>query len=273
MSVIANAQLTVTDLTDVAYIRQYYLIQDSILPTPDKPTSSPPGGNWATTEQKASLECTDSETGKSKLTDNSLYTVVLTAYTNGEYDYSDVSLSSSYAAAKEAYSAILDVKSSYVAQSDFGTLEKYFKNYLEANGQYVEQDNTYVQTVTDGLQKYIEKTQGFIRSGIIGMNEKNEPIEGIMIAQKDITEESLTAGSQVKVLKGPAFYSTLTSDELAFWVGGSDSDTQNNNNMPTQLASVSNQELNVDKAVVNGYLAIGSWHISKENGLTVKWVG
>ena len=292
MAVIANAQLTMADLTDVACIRQYYLLQGSTLSAPGKPTSNPPGGSWVTAEPSYTSGST-----------NSLYTVMLTAYTNGEYDYSDVSLSSSYEAAKEAYNKaisaldavditnvnvlsnkanidqqtneIYKIKSDYTAHSEFGSLKETLTNSIALNKLYSEQVNSYSLEIGTALNQYISYSDGFIRSGIIGVNSKNEPIEGIMIAQHIATEEKTVlkdgTETEVTILKGPSFYSTLTSTELAFWVGDSESDTQNNKNTP--VASISNQTLNIDQAVVDGSLTIGEWLISKDNGFTIKWIG
>ena len=89
MAVIAQDQITLTDLTDVAASTTYYYSQTSTLAAPSKPTVKSPTG-WTTTEPTVD-------------TTKSLYTSVRTDWSNGEFTWSDVSLSSSYEAAKAAY--------------------------------------------------------------------------------------------------------------------------------------------------------------------------
>jgi len=69
----------------------YYKLQSSTLAKPAKPTTKVPSG-WDDTEPSYTPGST-----------NSLYVVELTEYTDGTWAYSEVSLSSSYEAAKEAY--------------------------------------------------------------------------------------------------------------------------------------------------------------------------
>lgn len=79
----------------VASTVRYYKLSTS---TPSKPTSRPPSG-WTTTEP------TYVEGSK-----ESLYFTDLTIFSNATYSYSDVSLSSSYEAAKKAYEEALEAK-------------------------------------------------------------------------------------------------------------------------------------------------------------------
>lgn len=87
--VIASDQITLTDLTDVSASTTYYLAQTSTLTAPSKPTVKSPTG-WTTTEPTVD-------------TSKSLYVSTRTDWSNGEFTWSDVSLSSSYEAAKAAY--------------------------------------------------------------------------------------------------------------------------------------------------------------------------
>lgn len=66
---------------------RYYLLQPSTLAAPEKPTTYPPSSTWVTTEPIYSGPDNDSDT---------LYFVVCTVYTNGEFEYSDVLISSTY---------------------------------------------------------------------------------------------------------------------------------------------------------------------------------
>lgn len=92
MAIKASASITLSATVDVAAVWRYYLLQASTLATPAKPTSNPPGGSWSTTEPSYTAGST-----------NSLYFTDLTVFSDGSFAYSNVSLSSSYEAAKAAY--------------------------------------------------------------------------------------------------------------------------------------------------------------------------
>ena len=92
MAVKARAEITLSSIRDVQSVTRYYLLQSSTSAVPTKPTTNPPGGNWVTTEPTYTTGST-----------NSLYFVDLTVFSDDSFFYSDVSLSSSYEAAKVAY--------------------------------------------------------------------------------------------------------------------------------------------------------------------------
>ena len=92
----ARAQITIQFIVDVKATYRYYLLQSSTITSPpSKPTtfspSSPPSG-WDDTEPSYTSEST-----------NSLYFVDCTVFCDDTFQYSEVSKSSSYEAAKEAY--------------------------------------------------------------------------------------------------------------------------------------------------------------------------
>ena len=95
VAVKARAQITIQFIVDVKATYRYYLLQSSNLGVPSKPTtfspSSPPSG-WDDTEPSYTEEST-----------NSLYFVDCTVFCDDTFKYSEVSLSSSYEAAKKAY--------------------------------------------------------------------------------------------------------------------------------------------------------------------------
>ena len=131
-------QITLKVLTDVESTTYYYLLVSSIAPTPSAPTTNPPGGGWSTTEpgffsyvptqdtaiisgknyytrsgssgsyvytlvSEPTIENLNSYYEKIYGDTKSLYVTVQTVYTDGTYEYTVPSLSSSYEAAKEAY--------------------------------------------------------------------------------------------------------------------------------------------------------------------------
>ena len=111
---------------------RYYLLQSSTLAAPEKPSTYPPPSTWATTEPIYSNSNNDSDT---------LYFVVCTVYTNGEFKYSDVLISSTYESIRNAETRINQTKSSI----DFSITEQItsvrtdYKTYTDnALGNYVD---------------------------------------------------------------------------------------------------------------------------------------
>lgn len=89
--IVSKIEITLTRVIDVASNMRYYKLQSSTAAAPSKPAANPPSG-WSTTEPSYTSGST-----------NTLYFVDCTVYSNGTFKYSDVSKSSSYEAAKEAY--------------------------------------------------------------------------------------------------------------------------------------------------------------------------
>lgn len=94
----ASAQITLYFVIDVKASYRYYLLQSSTLAKPSKPTTYPPSSAWSTTEPSYTSGST-----------NSLYFVDSTVFCNNSFSYTDVSLSTSYEAAKEAYNKAVAV--------------------------------------------------------------------------------------------------------------------------------------------------------------------
>lgn len=91
MAVKASAIITLSHLVDIVSTTRYYKLQSSTAAAPSKPTANPPSG-WSKTEPTYTAGST-----------NTLYFVDCTVFSNATFAYSDVSKSSSYKAAKEAY--------------------------------------------------------------------------------------------------------------------------------------------------------------------------
>lgn len=91
MAIIACASITLAQTVDITEVTWYYKLQASTAARPAKPTTATPSG-WSTTEPTYTEGST-----------NSLYVCQKTTFSDGTFSYSDVSLSSSYEAAKIAY--------------------------------------------------------------------------------------------------------------------------------------------------------------------------
>ena len=93
MAVKAKAEITIYRVVDVDKVTRYYLLQSSTVAAPSKPADGASiGSNWSTTEPSYSSGST-----------MTLYFVDQTVLSNGTIKYSEVSKSSSYEAAKEAW--------------------------------------------------------------------------------------------------------------------------------------------------------------------------
>ena len=100
MAIKASATITLSAVRDLQSCTRYYLLQSSTSTKPAKPTTNPPGGSWVTAEPTYTSGST-----------NSLYFCDLNVFSDGSFAYSDVSLSSSYEAAKAAYNKAVTAES------------------------------------------------------------------------------------------------------------------------------------------------------------------
>lgn len=96
----ASAQITLFHIIDIKASYRYYLLQASTLAKPSKPTTQPPSSSWTTTEPSYTSGSTQN-----------LYFVDCTVFSDNTFEYTDVSLSSSYEAAKAAYTKATSVES------------------------------------------------------------------------------------------------------------------------------------------------------------------
>lgn len=90
MTVKGSATITLTQYRDTQSVTRYYILTTAGSSAPSKPTTKPPSSDWSDSEPACDISKT-------------LYFCDLTIFSNGEWEYSAVSKSSSYEAAKEAY--------------------------------------------------------------------------------------------------------------------------------------------------------------------------
>lgn len=99
--------------TNILSVTWYYILQDESAEAPDAPTDDEPA-DWTTTEPTYTEGSTDV-----------LYTVLKTTYIDGTFEYGDVSLSSSYAAARAAYEEAVEarqVATKYISADSTGLM-------------------------------------------------------------------------------------------------------------------------------------------------------
>lgn len=91
MTIKASSQITISKVIDIHACYRYYKLQGSTLAKPTKPTKNPPDG-WSDTEPAYISGST-----------NTLYFVDCNVYSDKSFSFSEVSKSSSYEAAKDAW--------------------------------------------------------------------------------------------------------------------------------------------------------------------------
>lgn len=148
MAVKARTTITVTVERDIQAVYWFYLLQSSTAYAPVKPTISPStlvaNSNW-----------TMSEPAYTEGSTNSLYIVEGTIFTDGTWAYSEVSLSSSYEAAKLAYNKA-----------------------VTAGQAAAEADDTANNTASDLSENYYTKTD---------MDSSLELVDGVIMGKVEAT--------------------------------------------------------------------------------------
>ena len=111
MAVKASATITLTQYRDTQSVTRYYKLQPAGSSAPLKPETKPPSSDWTDSEPACDIS-------------KELYFCDLTIFSNGEWEYSKVSKSTSYEAAKQAYNRADN------AQKSIDNLEIGGRNYF-----------------------------------------------------------------------------------------------------------------------------------------------
>lgn len=153
MAVKASAQITLNYIVDIEATYRYYLLQSSTLTAPSKPTTFPPSSEWTDTEPSYTSEST-----------NSLYFVDCTVFCDDTFQYSEISLSSSYEAAKEAYNKASD------AQTRITNAETLIEQNTEmialrATAQEVDNTNKIISDLEAKLEIQADSIASLVRNG------------------------------------------------------------------------------------------------------------
>lgn len=162
--ILARNSITLHHLRDITAVVWYYKLQSSTASAPAKPTKATPSG-WTTTEPTYTEGST-----------NSLYVCQKTTFSDGSFEYSDVSLSSSYEASKAAYAKSVQAKETAdAAQEDIDNLEIGGRNLLlktavakTATGEYVtnySQSNYAKELLSGNTDDYFTASFDFVATG------------------------------------------------------------------------------------------------------------
>ena len=146
MTVKASAQITISKVIDIYACYRYYKLQSSTLVKPAKPTTNPPSG-WSDTEPAYVSGST-----------NTLYFVDCNVYSDMTFSFSEVSKSTSYEAAKDAWNKANNAQDTADSKPDMSDVEDYVVSRgenLVTNGTCLLGDNTNFSSFTyDGSDTY-----------------------------------------------------------------------------------------------------------------------
>lgn len=193
MAIKAKAEITISKIIDIDKVVRYYLLQSSTLAAPSKPADGAAiSSKWSKTEPSYTSGST-----------STLYFVDQTVMSNGALKYSEVSKSSSYEAAKEAWNKANAAQSTAnSANNKIDGLRVGGRNLI----QHSEFTNTYWKA-SNGIE--IVNTSGsrfsFTSDGIKTIKSSGWGGTGIYI-HTDIApieyEKTLTLSMDLKIIKG-----------------------------------------------------------------------
>ena len=220
MAIKAKAEITISKIIDIDKVVRYYLLQSSTLAAPSKPADGAAiSSKWSKTEPSYTSGST-----------STLYFVDQTVMSNGALKYSEVSKSSSYEAAKEAWNKANAAQNSATsANNKIDGLQVGGRNLIQRS----EFTNTYWEA-SNGIN--IVNTNGsifsFTSDGIKTIKSSGWGGTGIYI-HTDIApieyEKALTLSMDLKIIKGNdaefSAYANTVSD-INWWtqnIGGNGS--------------------------------------------------
>lgn len=272
MAVKASAQITLNYIVDIEATYRYYLLQSSTLTAPSKPTTFPPSSEWDDIEPSYTSEST-----------NSLYFVDCTVFCDDTFQYSEVSLSSSYEAAKEAYNKASD------AQTRITNAETLIEQNTEmialrATAQEVNDASSKIEELEAKLDIQTKSISSLIRNGKTGSLLKQDDeklyffdISGLETDISKNAEEIIGVkdsqtqlGNDVNYLMGKTEYIAVGTDEndkpyIELGEGDSDFKVKITNDQiqfkdgQSTPAYITNQKLMIDNAEVKNELQFGNF--------------
>jgi len=181
MAVKASAAVTLSAIVDVQAVWKFYLKQSSTLTAPSKPTTFPPSSAWDDTEP--TYDPTKTET---------LYVVDCNVFSDGTFEYTEVSISTAFEAAKAAYNKAVNAETAAndaassadrnasdiveLASNAFTEIAKSQDSVLSTVSEqyYLKQD---AERLVSEVSTQIEQTNEDV---VIRFNQFNAELEGIV---------------------------------------------------------------------------------------------
>ena len=268
--IISKNEITLTRVVDIASNMRYYKLESSTSVAPSKPTENPPH-DWSTTEPSYTSGST-----------NTLYFVDCTIYSNETFKYSDVSKSSSYEAAKEAYNK---------AQAAQETVDKTRQEFTDYQSSITNElgtirtDASETRTILDGKISDLSELIGdiddidpdttiakILKTYSSSITQNATDITAI-VSKKYQTSEDVNDIVNAKALSEREYLQTyLRFDENGLTLGKSDSDflTVLTNTMLAfrqsglDVAYISNLALYITQAIIKERLIFGADRSDKQ---------
>ena len=288
MAVKASAQITLNYIVDIEATYRYYLLQSSTLTAPSKPTTFPPSSEWTDTEPSYTSEST-----------NSLYFVDCTVFCDDTFQYSEVSLSSSYEAAKEAYNKASDAQTR-ITNAETQIEENMEQITLRATAEEVNDASSKIDELEAKIEIQANSISSLIRNDQ-GASLLRQEANGVyyidisdiedIVSKKNANEinsvkdRQTQLGNDVNYLMGKTEYITIGTDENDkpyIELGEGDSDfkvkitneaIQFKDGQSTPPAYITKQKLMIEKAQVNNELQFGNfvWKKRSNGNMGLTW--
>ena len=268
MAVKARATITLTSYRDTQSVTRYYKLQTAGSSAPLKPDTKPPSSDWTDSEPACDIS-------------KELYFCDLTMFSNGEWEYSKVSKSSSYEAAKQAYNkaqgaqdSIDDIGDS-VIRLDSSIEQTAGAVVIEALSDYVRNEDVENEdgTVTEGFNSIIEALRaaitaadGRVTTEVANRIEANDGIQAQITEirnRMDFDESGLIFKSFVDGVESP-YRIKITNDEMIFYNGATEVqrfDAKGNAKIPS--------------LVVDNSMRLGGFALTTDSSgnLNLDWIG
>ena len=270
---ISRDEVTVSHIVDIVGYTDYYLLQKSTLTPPTKPTTNPPPNTWSKTEPTLNVEDGNTLT---------LYRCGLTEYSDGTFDYTDVSVSTSYEAAKAA----LNISTTYRTEvqqlldswtvtvrattvRDSGETVADLLGRIEVTEDQIDSLVESTKETTDGLSEQLSSLQTQTAEDITNVFTRAQGYvddtygDALQYTERAQTWQRFSSDGIEQGKTGSPFKSKLTNDELGFY-----ENDQRVSYIGQNKFYINNGEI-VDSLTMGGNF---SW-ISGQNGLGLVWKG
>lgn len=268
---VASAEVTVAMIRDIAAYTDYYQLVNTSADPPAKPVTNPPPSPWTTTEPEL-----DVETGLTK----TLYRCSVTEFSDGTFEWSDVTVDTSYEAAKAAlnisveYSTIVEqlldswrvAVSSTTIETDTGKPLAYLFGQIRVTeatiGNLIEE----TRTTADGISERVTSLQEQTSTDITNVfTEAKAYADGQYGGTKEYVNtarawQRFSADGIEQGKLGSPFKTLLSNQELGFY--------ENNR----KVAYINNNKFMITSGAIIDELNIGKFTFtSNGNGLGIMW--
>lgn len=159
-----------------------------------------------------------------------------------------------------------ELKSKYIAISEWGTYEENIRQEIEKTATGIVQEFDYdakLEAIGTDFESYKIESRGYIQSGIIGYDDQNLPIYGIAVGQ-DLSSRTVTIdGVEHQEIDMTRNLATYTADRITFWQNG------------VEAAYIASNLMTINKVKAIEGLQFGDdWEISRtRGGFAIKWIG